>query len=160
MKSTFFHPYFHIFSLKVRSQAGSSSFSPEVGQPGEQGDAVAALQHHRLVQREASDLREVHWACPPWRQCAGSALDLLLIESLYRSIDVGYQIAWAASPCCLSGRVGAHGHQEQLESKARQLETALFRSRPYPQLFNREPGEAGALPDSIYACAGDGGSFG
>ncbi|CAK9046456.1 unnamed protein product [Durusdinium trenchii] len=30
---------------------------------------------------------------------------------------------------------------EQLDSQARQLETALHRSRPYPQLFNRQDGE-------------------
>lgn len=35
--------------------------------------------------------------------------------------------------------------EEQLDSQSRQLETALRRSRPYPQLFNRQDGEATGL---------------
>ena len=44
--------------------------------------------------------------------------------------------------------------EEQLDSQSRQLETALRRSRPYPQLFNRQDGEATGLMEKIAPCPG------
>ncbi|CAK9046440.1 unnamed protein product [Durusdinium trenchii] len=55
-------------------------------------------------------------------------------------------IAWAQERLPISTKgtgpvVPAAVLAEQLDSQARQLETALHRSRPYPQLFNRQDGE-------------------